>query len=177
MLVKAFHLIKQAIPDCRLEVVGEATPEDAAYLRSLQQLIRVLNLESSVVLRGHMDFGTNLFQLYADSDVLILPSLSGEGTPRVLVEARAFGCPVIATRVGGVESSVRHEVDGLIVPPNNPEAIAQQAIEIASNRPLRERLIDAGRERARQLTVEAFTGKMIREVELLWRSHAPAQSN
>ena len=65
-----------------------------------------------------LDFGEPLFELYRSHDVFVLPSLS-EGTPRTLVEARSFGCPVVATRAGGIPSSVEHGRDGLLVEPND----------------------------------------------------------
>jgi len=174
VLVRAFHRLKKALPGIRLVIVGAADKVDDSYQRQLLQQISELGLNDSVEMRGHLDFGPALFQTYADADVFVLPSLSGEGTPRVLVEARAFGCPVVATKVGGVESSLTDRVDGLIVAPNDPEAIATQVLAIAKDGELRERLVHNGQERVRQLTVEAFTSKMIHELEILLRSQVQA---
>ena len=91
-----------------------------------------------------IEFGEpNLFELYRSHDVFVLPSLS-EGTPRTLVEARAFGCPVVATRVGGIPSSVQHGVNGLLVPPNDSQGLASAVERVLSEEPLRLKLIAEG---------------------------------
>ncbi len=94
----------------------------------------------------------------------MLPSLS-EGTPRVLVEARAFGCPVVATRVGGIPTSVTDEVDGLLVPPSDPDALTHAMSRLMTDATLHARLKQAGIARARRHTVEAFVSTMAEEVE------------
>lgn len=68
-------------------------------------------------------------RLYADLDVLALSSIN-EGTPVALIEALAAGVPVVATRVGGVADVLREGERGRLVPPGDPQALAQ-AIEAA----------------------------------------------
>jgi glycosyltransferase involved in cell wall biosynthesis len=106
-----------------------------------------------------------LFQAYADADVLALPSLS-EGTPRVLVEARAFGCAVVATTVGGIPTSVTHGVDGLLVPPGDPAALCEALVQLAADEQERQRLVDGGLRRARQCTIEVMVNELAAQLEL-----------
>src|SRR6185295_17890657 len=91
---------------------------------------------ADIELRGMLPFGEELFELYRTSDVYVLPSLS-EGTPRTAVEARAFGCPVVATNVGGIPTSISDGVDGLLVPPRDPAALAAAIDRLLSDEALR----------------------------------------
>ncbi len=75
-----------------LSVVGASHSEDRGVTDQLRAGLEALKGRMTVRFEGHKAFGRDLFQCFADADVLVLPSLS-EGTPRVLVEARSFGCP------------------------------------------------------------------------------------
>jgi phosphatidylinositol alpha-mannosyltransferase len=76
-------------------------------------------------------------------------SIGGESFGYVLIEAMAAGVPVVASDVPGYDEVVRHEVDGLLVPPRNPEALAAGVGRVLDDPGLARRLADAGRERAR----------------------------
>ncbi len=61
-------------------------------------------------------------ELYADADVFVLPSWR-EGFPNVVLEAMATGLPVVATPVGAIPDAVRHEKEGVLVPPRDASAL------------------------------------------------------
>ncbi len=163
-LLTAWPKIRAEFGDAVLHIVGPGVPEDlgpetAARLRQAVE-------DENVVLRGSLPFGPELFQEYADADVLALPSRS-EGTPRVLVEARAFGCPVVSTPVGGIPSSVTNGVDGLLVPPDDPEALGSTIRSVLADQELHERLRRGGLERAMASTVEGFVDTLSEQIDLL----------
>jgi len=152
-LVRALPLLKVDRP-VELSLIGSWTQ----FPHERQRLLRIideLGAADRVRWEGYASFGSELFGQLDRGDLLVLPSLS-EGTPRVLVEARARGVPVVATRVGGIPSSVHHEEDGLLVPPRDPEAIASAVTRIIRDGALRRRLIMLGRERMRELTLSRF---------------------
>ncbi len=153
VLVEAIEQARQRVPGVVLHVIGP--PIDASIAGRLGELARAGVLH----LRGHRAFGPALFQELADADLLALPSFS-EGTPRVLVEARAFGCPVVASDVGGIPTSVTHEVDGLLVPPRDPAALGEAIVRVATDSALRAGLIERGYARARAATVEALADRL-----------------
>ena len=73
------------------------------------------------------------------SDVFVLPSLT-EGSPNVLLEAMAAQVPIVATGVGGVPEIVENEESALLVPANDPAALAAAIARLLPNAELIERL-------------------------------------
>jgi len=84
----------------------------------------------------------DVLRLFAAADACLLSS-AWENFPHTVVEALAVGCPVIATRVGGVPEVVRDGDNGLLVPPGDPEALGAAIARFFSDAELRARL--AGR--------------------------------
>lgn len=85
-----------------------------------------------------------LDEVLADIDAVVLPSVMFESSSRVAREALLRGVPVIATETEGPEEVVRHRVNGLLVPPADPEALAAAVAELAADRELLVRLTGAG---------------------------------
>jgi len=83
-------------------------------------------------------------QALDEATCLVLPS-RGEGMGRVVVEALLRGRPVVGTRGGGIEDLVRDGENGLLVPPDDPEALAGALVRVLSDRALAERLAVAAR--------------------------------
>src|SRR5262249_14827571 len=74
-----------------------------------------------------------LLPLYREYDAFVLPTLPGEGVPRVLLEAMAAGVPVVATNVAGIPSLVVHERNGLLVDEPSADAVAGAVWRLASD--------------------------------------------
>jgi glycosyltransferase involved in cell wall biosynthesis len=91
----------------------------------------------------------DVLDLLAGADIFVLSSRS-EGFPVSVLEAMAAGLPVVATDVGGVSEAVRHGETGLLVPANDPGALAEALDCLVQDPELRLRLGSAGRERVRQ---------------------------
>lgn len=162
-LLTAFERLLDDIPDAELVVVGASSTIERGTAAEVTEGVRRLQELGRVQLLGKRDFGPELFECFAEADALVLPSLS-EGTPRVLVEARAFRCPVIASRVGGIPTSVDDGVDGLLFPPGDAPALHQALLRVATDRELRAGLIERGLERARACTVEKFVDQVAEEI-------------
>ena len=112
---------------------------------------------------SHEDLGRHI----ASADVLCVPSIvtaSGdqEGRPTVLVEAAACGVPAVASNVGGVHEWVEDGINGVLVPPADPSALAQ-AIARLVTRPERMRHMgEAARRKALETSWSAVAGSLCR---------------
>ena len=86
--------------------------------------------------------------ILAATDMFVFPSFYREGIPRVLLEAAAMGLPIVTTDMPGCNDVVEHEVNGLLVPPRDPEALAQAVLRLISDPGMLRRLGHASRLRA-----------------------------
>jgi len=91
---------------------------------------------------------TDIDTINAGADIIALTSLN-EGTPVSLIEASAAGCPVVSTRVGGVESVVLEGKTGYLVESGDVDAFANRIVRLAENPELRNQLGQAGAEHVR----------------------------
>jgi glycosyltransferase involved in cell wall biosynthesis len=101
---------------------------DGKLYRTVQRLVKARNLDESMEMPGFLS-ERDLMKLYRQADVFVLPSkiLSNgnrDGIPNVILEAMAWGVPVVATTVGGIPEVVKHNVNGLLTSPENTVLLA-----------------------------------------------------
>ena len=113
LLLRSFEALREHIPT-ELTVIGP-TPEELAPMMLDDSGVRVL---------GKVDDERKRAELQR-ADVLCAPSLRGESFGMVLTEAFAAGTPVIASDIAGYRDVVRDGVDGVLVPPADPQALAE----------------------------------------------------
>lgn len=147
ILLRAAALVIARYPNITFQITGEVL--EPAYMESLDKLIRDLNLTGRVRFTGGSN---NLPQLLAAADLFVLPSRS-EGFSNAIIEAMAAGLPVVATNVGGNAEAVQHGTTGLIVPPQDPEAMAAAILALLDNPHQAQTMGTAGR----QLVLDKFT--------------------
>lgn len=153
----------------RLAIVGD-TEENSAEKRRVKKQIDELGLTDKVDWEGYARFGPELFGQLRRSDIFVLPTLT-EGAPHVLVEARAFGLPVISTRVGGIPSSVKDGEDGILVPPKDSQALAMVIDKVVEDGCFRRKLIANGYIAAKAFSLEKFTEQVIEVISRALISH------
>jgi glycosyltransferase involved in cell wall biosynthesis len=136
VLAEAWRQAAPRVPDATLHVVGRGTLRDVA-----QALVRDLPAQT----RWSEALSTReVARALDESTVLVLPSRS-EGLGRVVVEAFCRGRGVVGSRVGGIPDIVEHDVSGVLVPPEDANALAEALVRALSDRALAERLGAAGR--------------------------------
>jgi glycosyltransferase involved in cell wall biosynthesis len=119
-LIAAFDALAPAFPGARLVIAGAVL--NRRYAASLRQEVGRRGLAGRVRFTAHLPQQL-LATRMREAAVLALPSLS-EGLPRVVLEAMAAGCPVVATRVGGIPEVIEDGRTGLLVPPGDEGSLS-----------------------------------------------------
>lgn len=149
--LRAFRIVKEQLPSARLTIAGSG-PERAA----LEGLARVLNIDAAVHFTGRVD-NEHMPELYRSADVMINPSLA-DNMPISILEALASGVPIVSTNVGGVPFLVEDGKTALLVPPSDPQAMAQALMQVLTMPDLARRLSEAG-----LASVQQYTWQCVRE--------------
>ncbi len=155
VLIKAFERVHRAFPRCRLRLIGPPgalEPElmldisDDPIIKSCANYFRgdylaMLKAEMSPAVKDAVEFlghvpHDQLPDHYRQASLLVAPSLS-EAFGRTPIEAMACGVPVVGARTGGIAETVVPMETGLLVPPNDPDALAEAIIQLLSDPDLR----------------------------------------
>jgi glycosyltransferase involved in cell wall biosynthesis len=123
VLFRAMRLLTDAGQNPQLTIVGVG-PERS----SLERLADRLGIADRVIFKGFIPLN-ELAPSYRESDLFVLPSRY-EGLGLVLVEAALCGLPVVATRIGGIPEAVIDGQTALLVPPDDPQALASGIAEL-----------------------------------------------
>jgi phosphatidylinositol alpha-mannosyltransferase len=137
----AFAKVLAEIPDAVLVVVGEGKDREALALLTEHARARV-------DMRGAVP-NDQVPSYLAGCEVFVSPAVGQESFGIALVEAMAVGRPVVATDIPGYREVLSNGVEGLAVPPRDPEALAAALVRVLAEPELAKRLGEAGRERAR----------------------------
>jgi glycosyltransferase involved in cell wall biosynthesis len=119
-LIRAAKQVIAAIPESRFLLVGE----DRGIQKELEGQVKAMGISERMMFLGHRN---DIPQLLAASDLYILASHE-EGFSNVVLESMAAGLPVVATDVGGNREAVLDGVTGWLVPPKDPETMAEKII-------------------------------------------------
>jgi glycosyltransferase involved in cell wall biosynthesis len=150
-LLRAFSLFRGKYNSAKLFIVGEGPDRE--------QIIKWINeskLGDSVILLGAR---INPYPYMKYADIFAFTSLS-EGLPRVIVEAMALGCPVVATDCPtGPRELIGDNENGILVPMRDPTAMAEGMMRILEDEELRNRIIENGKRKAEEFRISTSVQK------------------
>jgi L-malate glycosyltransferase len=155
--LRAAARVAPQFPEAHFVIAG-----DGPLRQELAALAEDLDLGRRVHFLG---FRSDASALMKSLDVFVVPSLT-EGSPLVTLEAMAAGVPVIASAVGGIPDQIRHDREGLLVPPGHTSAIGDALLALLRDPVRARRLGEAGRRRAASRFSHAT---MVRQIEDVYR--------
>jgi glycosyltransferase involved in cell wall biosynthesis len=144
VLVEAFAEVCRKFPEAELKIAGTGSLKQQAIARA-----RELGVGARCHFPAVYTQPEQKSAFMKSLDVFVLSSLT-EGTPNGIVEAMAHGLPVVASDVGGIPDIVTTET-GILVPPEDPVALAAAMLRLARDASLRERMGKSGLERYKKL--------------------------
>jgi glycosyltransferase involved in cell wall biosynthesis len=126
-VIAAAGLLRESIPELKLVIAGASVPYAAGYIDSLTRMANAHGLRDGIEFLGHVQ---HIEQVLDRITLLVSASYrdrrgrGGEAFGLTIAEANWAGLPVVATDSGGTSEHVRHGVNGLIVRPRSPDALA-----------------------------------------------------
>jgi glycosyltransferase involved in cell wall biosynthesis len=139
-LLRAALKVIRIYPKAIFLLVGDGTERP-----NLEKTASSLGIKNSVIFAG---MRKDVPEILSILNVFVLPSLN-EGLPMALLEAHAARIPVVATRVGAIPDVLEDGVTGILIPPKDPQAIAEAIIMILSDKQLASGIAQKGFERVR----------------------------
>lgn len=136
ILLEAMPALLKVFPETRVFFFGKGPLDE-----TLNASIRALGLEQNVVLAG---FREDLDRILPCLDVVVHPA-HREGMGVSLLQASLAEVPIVASEVGGIPEAVQDGMTGLLVPPKDPEALAEAILTLMKDEALRKRMGKAGR--------------------------------
>ncbi|MCC7136106.1 MAG: glycosyltransferase family 4 protein, partial [Nitrosomonas sp.] len=124
--IRAFFQVTSRIPAAKLTIAGSGPERD-----SLEKLVAELDLVDRVRFTGRLE-NEAMAALYQQADLMVNSSLI-DNTPNSVLEALASNVPVVSTNVGGVPFLVEHGKNALLVPPQDPVAMASAILTLLEN--------------------------------------------
>jgi glycosyltransferase involved in cell wall biosynthesis len=135
--IRALAIVRRTVPACRMSIAGTG-----AELGRLRQVAVECGVAGAVAFLGRLEREA-IAALYQTADVALNPSRV-DNMPNSLLEALASGVPVVSTDVGGVPYMVENGRNALLVPPQDPQAMAEGVARLLRDRGLARRLASAG---------------------------------
>lgn len=175
-LIAAMADVASSLPEALLVIAGCAPPGETEYEAECRRLASTLQLDGHVRFVGYRRDVPAFMRTF---DVFALPTRS-EPFGKVVIEAMAAGCPVVASRVGGIPEIITNADLGTLIPPDDPKALSAAILDYLTNPDRHRHVARAG---AASVRARFGMGSMLQRLqgvydEVLGRETAsPAQTN
>jgi len=156
--IHAAKRIVKVFSDVKFLIVGEGPLH-----QELKMLSKRLEISEYLVFTG---FRRDIPDLLSGMDILVIPSLK-EGLPAVLLEGMAMAKPIVATNIDGISEIIRDGETGLLVPPGDPEALAEAITSLLKDR---DKAMTMGRAGRRLIGREFSVEEMVRRTQEVYES-------
>ena len=156
LLIQSFDAVLKKYPSAVLVLAGEGREYN-----NLLQLTKDLGIESSVIFTG---YSPHVQEILSSLTIFVCSSRS-EGVPNSVLEAMGMGLPVIATQVGGMESIMLDNQDGVLIPPGDINALITNILNLLDNPQRRSELGHSARFR---VEIDFSVRKMAERVQAMY---------
>lgn len=166
-LLQALVAVRQADPDVKALLVGwdagTKVSGGRTYLQELQEFCGQHSLTDTVIFGGAR---TDVPEIFAAADLVVVPSSHAESCPLVVLEAMSTGKPVVGTECGGIPELLENE-GGILVPPGHPQDLLKAIIRLLKQPVLRNRL---GRNARTRVEERFYESRLAEEVEKVYEA-------
>jgi len=170
VFIKAASRVARLRSNVKFVIVGGSVfGMEPEYLGELQADVVALGLADRLAFTG---FRSDVPRLMSACDIVCNTSRAAESFGMVVVEAMAVGRPVIATAGGGPSEIIASDADGILVPPEDPEMLAQAMLALIDDPHRRQVLGERGRELVRtRFSIDVMASSLIRYLDELIADH------
>jgi L-malate glycosyltransferase len=158
-IIRAAGEVVRQFPSARFLLIG-----DGHERARLEEMAAQFNLSENILFLGRRD---DVSSLLSCCDLFVLPSWA-EGLPNSVLEAMAARLPVVATQVGGIPELIEDGLNGLLVPPKDPPALAAAIRRLLEDSSFADKLAQGAQERAR---TEFSFERLLSELDHLYGLH------
>jgi glycosyltransferase involved in cell wall biosynthesis len=145
------------IDNAKLILVGRGREED---INKIKMLCNDFNIADRIIYVGYRD---DILSMIKEIDILVFPTISGEGFPRVILEAMAAGKPIVATDNAGNPEAVVDGLTGYIVPTGDIPALVERIDLLIADKKKREGMGRTGRKRVEEsFTIQQHADKIMK---------------
>jgi len=145
ILIRAMTKILYRVPDAVAVFMG--TGESRG---DLERLAKKLDIINHIRFMGYIKEKIKKALIYNSSDIFAFPSTMTESFGLSCLEAMECGLPIVASNIGGIPDQVVNGLNGLLVPPRDPEALAEAIICLFKNKEMKKRMSNEGKLRAQR---------------------------